>query len=51
MAEAGNLKGFQFNNWYGMAFPRGTPADVVNQLNADIAKWAKVIRDAGITLG
>ncbi len=58
VAEAGNLKGFQFNNWYGMAFPRGTPADVVNQLNADIAKAFAdpamrerfVSQGAGITL-
>ncbi len=38
VAEAGKLKGFAFNNWYGLAFPRDTPADVVNQLNADVAK-------------
>jgi tripartite-type tricarboxylate transporter receptor subunit TctC len=38
VAEAGKLKGFQFNNWYGLAYPRGTPAELVRQLNADVAK-------------
>ena len=38
VAEAGNLKGFAFNNWYGLAYPRGTPAEFVKHLNADVAK-------------
>jgi tripartite-type tricarboxylate transporter receptor subunit TctC len=38
VADAGKLKGFSFNNWYGLAFPKDTPADVVSQLNADVAK-------------
>lgn len=38
VAEAGRLKDFQFNNWYGLAFPRDTPAATVNQLHAEVAK-------------
>ena len=38
VADAGKLKGFQFNNWFGLAFPRDTPADIVAQMNADVAK-------------
>lgn len=38
VADAGKLRGFQFNNWYGLAFPKDTPADVISQLNAEVAK-------------
>jgi tripartite-type tricarboxylate transporter receptor subunit TctC len=33
MAEGG-LAGFEFNSWYGIWAPKGTPADIVNRLNA-----------------
>jgi tripartite-type tricarboxylate transporter receptor subunit TctC len=39
--------GFESDNWYAMFFPAGTPADIVNRLNSEIAKAlkAKNIRD------
>jgi tripartite-type tricarboxylate transporter receptor subunit TctC len=30
--------GFEADNWYAMFFPRGTPAPIVNRLNAEIRK-------------
>jgi tripartite-type tricarboxylate transporter receptor subunit TctC len=83
MQESG-VPGFEVNSWYGVAAPAGTPAPVLNKLNADItsvlrmpeiqqrltemaippsptsrkefeqfiraevARWAQVIKDAGI---
>jgi tripartite-type tricarboxylate transporter receptor subunit TctC len=37
VAESG-LKGFESSQWYGMLAPAGTPADVLDLLNAHIAK-------------
>jgi tripartite-type tricarboxylate transporter receptor subunit TctC len=83
MQESG-VPGFEVNSWYGVAAPAGTPAPVLDKLNADItsvlrmpeiqqrltemvippsptsrkefeqfiraeiARWAQVIKDAGI---
>ncbi|MBX3453582.1 tripartite tricarboxylate transporter substrate binding protein [Ferrovibrio sp.] len=35
VAEAG-IKGFDISTWYGLAFPAGTPVDIVNKMNAAI---------------
>jgi tripartite-type tricarboxylate transporter receptor subunit TctC len=37
IAESG-LPGFDYNLWVGMFAPAGTPADVVDKINADVAK-------------
>ena len=37
VAEAG-LKGYESSQWYGLFAPAGTPADILNLLNAQIAK-------------
>ena len=34
----GGLPGFDYNLWIGMYAPAGTPADVVDKINADVAK-------------
>ena len=36
-AEAG-FPGFSIANWFGFAAPKGTPADVINYLNAEVQK-------------
>jgi tripartite-type tricarboxylate transporter receptor subunit TctC len=37
VSESG-LKGFEVIVWYGLFAPAGTPADVVNRLNAEVRK-------------
>jgi len=37
IAESG-LKGYQSSQWYGLMAPIGTPATILNRLNADVAK-------------
>jgi tripartite-type tricarboxylate transporter receptor subunit TctC len=37
IAEAG-LPGYDMANWYGMLVPAGTPADVVNKLQQEVAR-------------
>ena len=37
VAEAG-LKGYESSQWYGLFAPLGTPADILNLLNAQLAK-------------
>ncbi len=47
--EAG-LKGFELDSWFALYAPAGTPADVVQQLNAEIGKILRapeVIKKAG----
>ena len=40
IAESG-LPGFDFNLWIGMYAPAGTPTDIVDRINADVARvWA-----------
>jgi tripartite-type tricarboxylate transporter receptor subunit TctC len=36
LEEAGGPKGFQIDSWIGLFAPRGTPADVVHKINADV---------------
>lgn len=40
VAEAG-LPGFEFNVWYGLVFPGGTPRAIVMKANAEIVKVLK----------
>lgn len=37
VAESG-LKGYESSQWYGMLAPAGTPADILNVLNAQVVK-------------
>jgi tripartite-type tricarboxylate transporter receptor subunit TctC len=37
MDEAG-VKGYEFSTWYAIVAPRGTPADIVRKLNAELAQ-------------
>ena len=37
IAESG-LPGFDYNLWIGMFAPAGTPADVVDKINADVTR-------------
>jgi tripartite-type tricarboxylate transporter receptor subunit TctC len=52
VAESG-LKGYESSQWYGMLAPAGTPLEIVNLLNAQIAKimhtseMQKQMADAG----
>ena len=36
--EAGQLKGFEASSWFGLLAPAGTPADVVNRIQQEVAK-------------
>ena len=36
--EAGQLKGFDASSWFGLLAPAGTPADVVNRIQQEVAK-------------
>lgn len=46
IAESG-VPGFEATGWYGFVGPVGLPCDRVAKINAEIAKWTKVIRQAG----
>lgn len=37
IAESG-VPGFQYENWWGLFAPKGTPTEIVNQLNAGVNK-------------
>ncbi len=41
------VPGFEFNNWFGILAPRGTPKEIVTQLHAAIAKVVQIkeVRD------
>ena len=41
MIEAG-FPDFDLSAWYGLMAPAGTPADVVNRLNAEIGKILRI---------
>ncbi len=41
MVEAG-IPGYELTNWFGLMLPAGTPRDVVQRINADIAKVLKM---------
>lgn len=36
--EAANLKGFEASSWFGLLAPAGTPPDVVNRIQQEVAK-------------
>ena len=36
--EAGQLKGFEASSWFGLLAPAGTPPDIVNRIQAEVAK-------------
>ena len=36
--SASGLAGFEFNSWFAVMVPAGTPKDIVNRLNAEIVK-------------
>ncbi len=38
MEEAGGLKGFDATSWFGLLAPAGTPPDVVNRIQQEVAK-------------
>ena len=38
IAEAGGLPGYEASIWYGLLAPAGTPAAIVNKLNAEIER-------------
>jgi tripartite-type tricarboxylate transporter receptor subunit TctC len=40
MAEAGGaqLKGFEASSWFGLLAPAGTPADIINRVQQEVAK-------------
>lgn len=39
MAES--LPGYEVNSWYGLLAPANTPRDIVQRLNAEVAKGLK----------
>ena len=47
------LAGYEFNNWYGIMAPAGTPRAIVDRLNAEVARVLRQpeIRDKFLTLG
>jgi tripartite-type tricarboxylate transporter receptor subunit TctC len=36
--EAAGLKGFEASSWFGLLAPAGTPADIVNRIQQEVAK-------------
>lgn len=52
LAESG-MKGFDFASWYGLWGPRDMPAEIVNKIQAEVAKIAsqKDIKDRLAVLG
>jgi tripartite-type tricarboxylate transporter receptor subunit TctC len=38
MEEAAGLKGFDATSWFGLLAPAGTPADIVNRIQQEVAK-------------
>jgi tripartite-type tricarboxylate transporter receptor subunit TctC len=42
VAESG-LKGYASSQWYGVLAPAGTPEDIVNLLNGQIAKGMRAV--------
>jgi len=40
MVEAG-IKGYESSTWYGLVAPAGTPADIINKLNAEVVAAVK----------
>lgn len=44
MAEAASLPGYESLVWYGFVVPEGTPANIVQRLNREVAQAAAVPR-------
>jgi tripartite-type tricarboxylate transporter receptor subunit TctC len=42
------LPGYEASGWNGVGAPKNTPVEIVERLNQEIEKWAKVIRAANI---
>ena len=38
LEEAAQLKGFDASSWFGLLAPAGTPADIVNRVQQEVAK-------------
>ncbi|MFC7461762.1 Bug family tripartite tricarboxylate transporter substrate binding protein [Hydrogenophaga defluvii] len=38
VAEAGKLNGFEASSWFGLLAPAGTPPDIVNRVQQEVAK-------------
>jgi tripartite-type tricarboxylate transporter receptor subunit TctC len=38
VAEAGKLNGFEASSWFGLLAPAGTPTDIVNRVQQEVAK-------------
>ena len=38
VAEAGQLSGFEASSWFGLLAPAGTPPDIVNRVQQEVAK-------------
>jgi tripartite-type tricarboxylate transporter receptor subunit TctC len=53
IAEAAGLPGYEADVWYGMLAPAGTPAPIINKLNAEIDKvlQQKDVREKLVGLG
>lgn len=53
VAEAGPLPGYDVNPWYMLLAPAGTPAAIVNKLNAEIERLLQTreVADRMVTLG
>ena len=47
------LPGYEFNNWYGMFAPAGTPRSIIDRVNADVARAlaSPDIREKFMSLG
>ena len=43
--EAGKLKGFEASSWFGLLAPAGTPSDIVNRVQREVAR---ALSDPGI---
>jgi tripartite-type tricarboxylate transporter receptor subunit TctC len=44
VAEAG-VPGYEFNSWFGLVMPAGTPAPILERMHADLVA---VLRDAAV---
>lgn len=53
VAEAAGLPGYEASVWYGLLAPAGTPAAIVNKLNAEIERLLQLreVRERMATLG
>ena len=55
VSESG-LPGFQFNSWFAVMAPAGTPKDIVAKLNAEVVKALQdpevraKLKDQGLTV-